>query len=276
MKQKRFSVVAKYVCLLLLAVGVLFPVAWMVGSSFKPATELFTRPPIIVTTHPTAEWYRAVVTRSDAVRLFLNSFVIALVTMVLNIVIASLAAYSVTRFRYRGRNLVLYSSLATYVFPPIVLLVPLYLIIQDLGLVDTRLGVIIPHTLLTLPFSLWLLRAFFASIPIEMDEAARVDGASHFGVYRRIIMPMAAPGLFATGLLAFIISWSEFLFSSVILTSGDKKTLPVGIAEFITSFDIRWGEIMALGTITTIPIVIFFLLIQRQFVAGFLGGGVKG
>src|SRR5690606_20260190 len=140
----------------------------------------------------------------------------------------------------------------------------------------TLLGVIVSGVIVTVPLSLWLLRSFFAAIPYELEEAALIDGANYLGAFTRITLPLAAPGVFSTGLLAFIMSWNEFLFASVIGVSTQNKTLPVGISEFVSSFDIRWGEIMALGTITTIPVLLFFILIQKHFVRGILAGAVKG
>jgi ABC-type glycerol-3-phosphate transport system permease component len=274
-RAKRAGLASDIIFLALLLV-VAFPLIWMIVSSFKPAEELFTSPPTFLIGNPTLEWYQNLLQRSNAPIMFVNSLVIAVATMLVNMVIASLAAFSVSRFRFRGRSAVLFTALGGYVLPPIVLLVPLYEMITSLGLLDTKLGAIIPHTLLTLPFSLWLLSTFFDAIPKEFDEAAYVDGASHFAVFTRIILPLAAPGILSIGLLAFIVSWSEYLFSSVILTSGDNKTLPVGIAEFVTGFDVRWGEIMALGVVTTVPIVVFFGLVQKYFIAGIMGGGLKG
>jgi ABC-type glycerol-3-phosphate transport system permease component len=268
--------VLSYGVLVGLAAVVGFPLLWMVVSSLKPAAELFTRPPRLVPAALTLQWYADVVWRTEAPRLFANSFVVATATMLGNMVLATLAAYGTTRFRFWGRDTMLLAILAAYVLPAILLVAPLYLALNWLRLVDTLAGVTISHLLVTLPFSVWLLRSFFLAIPREIDEAALVDGATYFGAFRRLILPLAAPGVLSTGLLAFILSWSEFLFSSVLLTSGAKKTLPVGIAEFVTAFDIRWGEIMALGTVTTVPILLFFALIQRYFVRGLLAGAVKG
>ncbi|MBX3193821.1 MAG: carbohydrate ABC transporter permease [Microbacteriaceae bacterium] len=261
---------------LLLIALVAFPLLWMLVSSIKPATELFQSPPTFQVENPTVEWYRNLIERSNAPVMFLNSLVIALATMAINMVIASLAAFGLSRFRFRGRSAVMFTALGGYVLPPIVLLIPLYQMISSLGLLDTRIGAIIPHTLLTLPFSLWLLTSFFDAIPRELDEAAYMDGASHLTVFGRIVLPLAAPGVLSIGLLAFMVSWSEYLFSSVILTGRDNKTLPVGIAEFVTGFDVRWGEIMALGVVTTVPIIAFFALVQKYFVAGIMGSGLKG
>src|SRR5262249_8850484 len=163
-----------------------------------------------------------------------------------------------------------------YIFPAIVLFVPLYLIINALGLVDTVPGLVICHAVLTFPFALWMLRSFFEKIPRDIDEAAWVDGASFLRAFVRIFLPLALPGIFSVGVFVFVLSWNEFLFASVLMTEADSKTIPVGIAEYITSFDIRWGEIMAMGTLATVPVVVMFTAVQRHFLRRVLSGAVKG
>jgi len=150
------------------------------------------------------------------------------------------------------------------------------MIVNSLGLVDTRLGLILCHCILTFPFALWMLKSFFEGVPREIDEAAWVDGASFAQTFVLVILPLSLPGLFSVAVFVFVLSWNEFLFASVMITSGDMKTIPLGIAEFITSFDIRWGEIMAIGTLATVPVVIMFLCVQRYFVAGVTSGAIKG
>jgi ABC-type glycerol-3-phosphate transport system permease component len=248
----------------------------MIISSLKPGPELFTSPPKLFPDSLTLEWYRDVIQQSQAPQLFLNSFVVATATMIINLAIATPGAYSLTRFKYFGHDLFLFSTLISYVFPAILLLVPLFLILSSMHSIDTLWGIILSHTIITVPFSIWLMRSFFLSIPVELEEAALVDGSTYLGTFFRIMLPIAAPGALSTGLIAFILSWNEFLFASVIATSSNTKTLPVGISEFITSFDIRWGEIMALGAITTVPVIIFFILIQKYFVKGLTAGAIKG
>lgn len=276
MKQSVMKLIQTYGILVLLTIIIGFPLYWMVSSSLKPGPELFTSPPNLIPKSLTLEWYREVILRSQAPQLFINSFVVATATMIINLVIAIPGAYSLTRFKYLGRDLFFFSTLSSYVFPAILLLVPLFLILSSLHLIDTLGGIILSHTIITVPFSLWLMRSFFLTIPVELEEAALVDGSTYLGAFVRIVLPIAAPGALSTGLIAFIFSWNEFLFASVIATSSSTKTLPVGISEFITSFDIRWGEIMALGTITTIPVIIFFIFIQKYFVKGLTAGALKG
>ena len=150
------------------------------------------------------------------------------------------------------------------------------MIINALDLTDTLAGVVICHSILTFPFALWMLRSFFMTIPREIDEFAWVDGASFVRTFATIILPLALPGIFSVGVFVFVLSWNEYLFASVLITSSAHKTIPLGIAEFITSFDVRWGEIMAMGTLATVPVVVLFLCVQRYFLRGVIAGAVKG
>jgi ABC-type glycerol-3-phosphate transport system permease component len=261
---------------LLLVVFIGFPLLWMLVSSFKPAEQLFVSPPRLLPSTLTLDWYRNVMLQSDAPTYFRNSLVIGAATTAICLSIGTLAAYGVTRFEFPGKRVFLIGALLSYVFPAIVLFVPIYMIINSLGLIDTLAGVVIAHTILTFPFALWMLRSFFIAIPREIDEAAWVDGASYFMTFVAIILPLALPGVFSVGVFVFVLSWNEYLFAGVLITSGSLKTIPVGISEFITSFDVRWGEIMAMGALATMPVIALFLSVQRFFLRGVIAGAIKG
>ena len=265
-----------YVVSLLLVVFIGFPLLWMLVSSFKPAAQLFVSPPRLLPSTLTLDWYRNVMLQSDAPTYFRNSLVIGAATTAICLSIGTLAAYGVTRFEFPGKRVFLIGALLSYVFPAIVLFVPIYMIINSLGLIDTLAGVVIAHTILTFPFALWMLRSFFIAIPREIDEAAWVDGASYFLTFVAIILPLALPGVFSVGVFVFVLSWNEYLFAGVLITSGSLKTIPVGISEFITSFDVRWGEIMAMGALATMPVIALFLSVQRFFLRGVIAGAIKG
>jgi ABC-type glycerol-3-phosphate transport system permease component len=275
-RRARIRAALGYGIALVLVIGVGFPLLWMVISSVKPAKELFTSPPRMIPDSFTLDWYRTVIFESSAPRLFLNSFLIAMGTTLLCITGGTLAAYSVTRFDFPGKRTFLMGALVSYIFPAIVMFVPLYLIMSALNLVDTLSGIILCHTVLTFPLALWMLRSFFLGIPRELDEAAWVDGASFIKTFWVIIVPLVLPGIFSVAIFVFTLSWNEFLFASILASSGVHKTIPVGIAEYITAYDVRWGEIMALGTLTTIPVVALFLFAQKYFLRGVLAGAVKG
>jgi ABC-type glycerol-3-phosphate transport system permease component len=259
------------------AIGLVgFPLFWMVMSSFKPATELFKIPPTILPHIFSFEWYQEAFSNSTVIRYFLNSLTVASSTSILVIIIATFGAYSLTRFRFFGRKAITIAVLSAYCIPPIMLMIPLYRIIASLQLKASLFGVIIGHMTVTFPFAIWLLISFFRSIPREIEEAALVDGGSDFTVFYKIILPLCIPGILSTGILVFILSWNEYLLASVLVSQDTMKTLTVGLANYISSVEINWGVIMALGTATTIPIVIMFTAIQKYFVEGLTAGAVKG
>ncbi len=262
------------IALLIVIVG--FPLAWMALSSFKPGVELFTIPPQILPKNWSLEWYIQAFSNENVIRYFLNSLLIASVVMVVDMLIGTLTAYSLTRFRFRGRKLILISVLAAYCVPPIMLMLPLYKIVNTLGLSQSHIGVIIAHLTVTLPFSVWLLVSFFKKLPKEIDEAAVMDGANEMQVFLKIELPLCVSGVLSTGIMAFIMSWNEFLLASVLITKESMKTLTVGLANYISSTHIDWGIIMALGTVTTIPVIILFAMVQKYFVEGMTAGAVKG
>jgi ABC-type glycerol-3-phosphate transport system permease component len=214
-------------------------------------------------------------TASDAPLWFFNSFTVAGATTLLNAGIGALAAHGISRFQYPGRRAFMGLLLLGYTFPVILLLIPLYLLLESLHLLGTLAGVILAHLVMTLPFSIWLMRSFILAIPRELEQAAVIDGCSEWGAFLRVTLPLARVGLVATSLFAFVLSWNEYLLASVI-TGGGTRTLPVGIAGFISAYDIHWGEIMALGTLVTVPIVVGFAVVQSYFEKGLLAGGVKG
>ena len=265
-----------YAVAIALAAFIALPLLWMVISSLKPPQELFTSPPRILPEHFTLRWYATVIRDTDAPLFFRNSLVVGITTTLACLTVGVLAAYALTRFEFPGKNLFLAAALVTYLFPAIVLFVPIYMTLATLRLLDSWPGLVICHAVLTFPFAVWMLRAFFASIPKEIDEAAWVDGASYFVTFLKIVLPLSLPGVFSVGIFVFVLSWNEFLFASIVMSTGNMKTIPVGISEFITSFDVRWGEIMAMGTLATVPVVVLFFSVQRYFLKGVLAGAVKG
>jgi ABC-type glycerol-3-phosphate transport system permease component len=253
-----------------------FPLLWMALSSLKPSTEFFTSPPTIFPQNISFEWYLNAFSNATVVQYFINSFIVASGTTIIVIIMATLGAYSLTRFHYRGRKAITMAVLSAYCIPPIMLLIPLYRIVASLHQNDSLFGVIIGHTTVTFPFAIWLLISFFRNIPREIDEAALINGASDFVVFSQIIMPLSLPGVLSTGILVFILSWNEYLLSSVLISQDSMKTLTVGLANYISSTEINWGVLMALGTATTVPIVLMFTAIQKYFIEGMTAGAVKG
>ncbi len=275
-QQKLKSTIITCTLVLFVIIMVGFPLLWMIISSFKPGTELFNVPPKVFPTVFSLEWYKQAFSNENVIHYFLNSLKIAGIVMVVDMGIGTLTAYSVTRFSYKGSRLLRMSILAAYCIPPIMLMIPLYKIMAALHLTGSHVGVIIGHLTITLPFSVWLLISFFRKLPREIDEAAMIDGANEWQVFVQIDFPLCISGILSTGIMAFIMSWNEFLLSSVLINKEAMKTLTVGISNYISSTHIDWGIIMALGTITTIPVVILFAAVQKYFVEGMTAGAVKG
>ena len=268
-----------YVALTVYAVVAIFPLYWLVTSSFKTGLELISPTPTLLPLHPSLANYARVFSTGLIVDFFVNSIKISIITTICLIVIASLAAYSLTRFQYPGRSIIANSVLAAYMFPGILLAVPLAIFYADVGLINTHFGLILAYVTFGLPFALWLLIAYFETIPHEIDEAARVDGASHFGVYWRVILPLAAPGLVTAAIFAFLGAWNEFLLALVLIQQNELKTLPVGLALFLQGGPgdtIEWGGRMAAGVMVIFPSLLFFILVSRYIVHGLAAGAVKG
>lgn len=249
------------------------PFLWQVVTSLRPEGELHR---ISLPSTWTLAHYRAVFAGRPFVGALLNSALVASATTLLAITVGSLAAFAVTRLRFRGRNLVLVFALGVSMFPPIATVSPLYLALRALGLRDTLAGLVLPYTTFSLPLALWLLTTFFREIPDELYQAARVDGCSAFQAFRRVLLPLAAPGLATTAILVFIFAWNEFLYALTFISSPAKRTVPVAIALFAGEHQEPWGEIAAASVIATLPLILATVLFQRRIVAGLTAGAVKG
>ncbi len=274
--RKLAMLLAAYALLLFALVVILFPLIWMFLSSFKGQTELFARDTTLFPVVWTWENYINVWFNTPFPLYFWNSFYIAVVTTVLTVFIAVYASYAIARLEFRGRNAFGIMLLITQMFPHIMLVLPLFAIIRTLGLFNTHAALIIAYTAFSLPFAIWMLRSFFAAIPLELEDAAAVDGASLMGTLHKVILPLAGPGIAAVGMYTFIQAWNEFLFALVFLQSQSLRTLPLGLASFQEEFTFRWDLMMAGGSIVSLPVLVFFLFMQRFIVQGLLGGAVKG
>jgi ABC-type glycerol-3-phosphate transport system permease component len=271
----RFSPVLP-VLAVLLVVASLFPVAWMALSSIKTLQELYTVPPSWIPAAPTLRNYVTVLLESNIPRYFLNSVVIAGGATLVALIFALPAAYGFARFEFRGKRFWQASILAGQMLPTAAVIVPLFILLRTLGLMNTYAGLILVYMILTLPLSVWMLTGFLRAIPAELEEAALIDGATRLGVLVRIILPLAVPGIVAVMVYSFVTAWNEFIFALCFALDSRVKTLPIGLAEFSTEFNTDWGAVMAASMIMTLPIVLMFLVMQRLFVTGMMSGATKG
>lgn len=268
----------KYLLIILAVLIAVAPIYWMLTISLKHEVDQFAVPPRWFLFTPTLAHYRdAFLTRSFG-QYLINSAIVSVLSTFSALVIGTLAAYALARFKmpYRlDRKLSLW-ILSTRMFPPIVTAVPLFLMMRDLRLLNTRLSLVILYTGFNLPFVIWMMRGFFVEVPRELEEAALVDGDSRLGALRRVLLPLVAPGLAATAVFCLIISWNEFLFALVMTQTDAAMTLPVGIAGRVTQYEIKWGVMSAAGVVAMMPILIFAMAVQRYLVRGLSLGAVKG
>ena len=262
-------------CLLLVAVC-LFPFVWMGLSSIKVLNELYTIPPRWWPDNPTLSNYHKVLFASRIPRYFVNSIVISVGSTVLALILAVFAANGFARFRFRGQSFWQACVLVGQLLPTAAIIVPLFITLRVLGLVNTYWGLILVYMIITLPLSVWMLTSYFKAIPLELEEAAIIDGASRLGILFRITLPLSLPGIVAVLVYAFITTWNEFIFALCFATNSSVKTLPIGLAEFSTEFNTDWGAVMAASTVMTIPIALLFLVFQKLFVGGLTAGATKG
>ncbi|ABW16382.1 binding-protein-dependent transport systems inner membrane component [Parafrankia sp. EAN1pec] len=263
--------------LLLILVVVLygFPFAYLVGTSFKTPSDAISVPPAILPRGWSLENYRSALTTAGVVPAFVNSFSTAATSTVLSLVLAVPAAYGITRYRTVSGRVFIMVALVTRMVPPVAIGVPLVGMMNFLHLRDTPAGLALAHTTISLPLSIWLLTSFFAAVPVELEDAAKVDGCGRMGVLWRVVVPVISGGLAVVAIFAFLASWNEFLFA-LLLTAVEAQTTPIVIANFQTQFGLQWGPMTALATVYSIPVVLFTLLLQRRIVAGLTLGAVKG
>ena len=265
-----------YLCAAAMAVFCGFPLFWMVLTSLKIDREILTSVPIFWPSVLQIDAYQRLFSMTNFATYFVNSITVAAGATILNMVVATLAAYGITRFRFRGRDTIATIMLFTYMFAPIMIIVPFYILMRGAGLVNTHLGLMLGYASFSLPFSMWLLRSFFQSIPLDLEEAAMTDGASRLQAVIRVIVPLALPGVIAVSIFTFIVAWNDYLFARVLISSDNLKTLPVGMQDLYTATITDWGMMMAAGVVITFPALVFFIAVQRYLIAGWGTGGVKG
>lgn len=256
----------------------LLPVVWIVSLSFKSPAETAAGSPHFLPQDPTLQNYRDILDNGDFLDALRNSFGIAAIATLLSVVFATLAAYAIARLEFRGKRLVLSLALAIAMFPVVSLVGPLFDMWRTLHLFNTWPGLIIPYMSFTLPLAIWTLAAFFREIPWEMEQAAQVDGATPWQAFRKVIVPLAAPGVFTAAILTFFFAWNEFVLAISLTTTTKARTVPAQMSFFVgpDPFNPPYGQLATASVIVTVPIVLIVLLFQRKIVAGLTSGAVKG
>ena len=267
--------VSLYLGALVLAVYSAFPIYWMIASSLRPAREMLTDPTIIPRTI-TFDNYHSLLAQTDYLSQFFNSLIVALCTVFLTMVLSIMIAYGVTRQRMRGKQVIITGMLYAYMFPPLLLAIPLFSMLNSIGLADTLFSLVISHLTITMPLGVWFLWGFFKTMPFELEEAAMVDGCSRLGAFLRVVLPLSVPGLVTVAIFAFLLSWTDYTFALVMIGSDANKTVPLGLASMVGAFDLRWGDIMAGSTLIALPLFAAFIALSRYFVQGLTAGAIKG
>jgi multiple sugar transport system permease protein len=256
----------------------LFPIYWIAANSFKLDIDIFAVPPLWFPETPTLKHYDAAFVQRPFLLYALNSLIIAVASTLVSLVFGTLAGYALARFRYPGqwRYQISFWILSTRMMPPIVTIIPLYIAFNYLDMLNTKPAVAIAYTAFNLPFATWMMKSYFQDLPVELEEAAIVDGDTRWGAFLRVALPLARPGLAATAIFCLIVSWNEFLLALVLTLTAQSQTLPIGIAGRVTQYTTYWGEISAAGFMACIPIMIFAFIVQKHLVRGLSFGAVKG
>ena len=275
MKTKRLGNAISHIYLLILTFLAIFPLIWMLISSIKSKGELTGNPTAFLPKQITFEYFRHVIFDLGFIVNIRNSVLISLCTTLIAIVIASLAAYGIVRFFPKVGNTMSKVLVTTYIFPPILLAIPYSIVMAKMGLTNTRVGLIIVYLSFSIPYAVWLLVGFFKTVPIGIEEAAKIDGANKIQVFAKVVVPLVAPGIVATAIYTFINAWNEFLHSLILMNDTSKMTVAVALRSLNGSEILDWGDMMAASTLVVIPSIIFFCLIQNKISGGLSEGAVK-
>ena len=265
--------VAQLVAIVVLAIFILVPIYWMVSTSIKTGNQTFAMPPVFVF-QPTFEHYREVFAEGAVTKGLRNSLIVASLSTLLALLLGTPAAYAMARFDFRGKASLWFWIISNRFISPIVVALPFFLLARDLSLLDSHWVLILTYLTFNIPLVIWLCIDQFRAIPRDIDQAAMVDGANQWQALRTVVLPLAIPGLVVAAILCFVFSWNEFLFA-LVLTRAEAKTAPVEAANFMTGFGVRWGPMMATGTLIVLPVVIFAALVSRHLVRGLTMGAVK-
>jgi multiple sugar transport system permease protein len=265
-----------YTVLTGLALAVLFPFYWMTITSFKSEEQMRSLASMFWPKPLVTENYQQLLSKTEFAAWYGNSVVVSVSSTLLATAVGTIGAYALARLRFLGRGFMASATLITYLVPPSILFIPLYAQMRNLGLANSLAGLIAAYPSFTVPFVTWLLMGYFESIPEELEEAAMIDGATRFGAFYKIVLPLSAPGVLAAALYAFTQAWNEFLYALVFITDARLRTLPVGLASFITGDVYGWGYLMSGAVLTTLPVIAAYIYLQKYMVEGLTAGSVKG
>jgi multiple sugar transport system permease protein len=264
--------------ILALVVGAVFagfPVFWMLSSSFKSNSEIFLSPPQVITEHFSLDAYRSIFSDSEKVRFFINSYIVALSVTALTLLVAILAGYAFSRFEFPGKRVLNVTIVSVQAVPPITLLIPYFGLMVTLRLYNTYWALIFTYMVFTLPYAIIMMTGYFNTLPRELDEAVKVDGAGSFTALWRVLVPISIPGLVSVGIYTFMIAWNEYLFALTLTRTVDMRTVPIGIQLLMGQHSYEWNQMMAMSILGCVPVLILFLFFQRFFIGGMTAGSVK-
>ena len=277
-RRRRQAAAQKALLLVGLTVGGLFaglPVLWMASNSFKKNTEIFALPPQLVTSGFSFDAYTSILTDPTKVRFFVNSYVVALSVTALTLLVAILAAYAFSRYDFPFKNALNVLVISVQAVPPITLLIPYFGLVVALKMYNTYQGLILTYMVFTLPYAIIMMTGYFNTLPRELDEAVKVDGAGAFQALWRVLVPIAVPGIVSVGIYTFMIAWNEYLFALTLTKTEDMRTVPIGIQLLMGQHSYEWSEMMAMSILGCIPVMLLFLFFQRYFIGGMTAGAVK-
>ncbi|MQY77588.1 MAG: ABC transporter permease subunit [Bacteroidetes bacterium] len=266
---------AIYISISVITILLIFPFLWMVSTAFKDKSEIFSVVPRLIPRKISFENFRSMWIDSRFHIYFLNSSIVAISTTVVSIIFSTFLAYGISRFKFRGRKIVFNLMLFTQMFPLSLLIITIYIVFIKIKLYDSLIGLVVAYCTFAIPFATMMLKAYFDGLPVELEEAAAIDGCTPISTIFRIVIPLSAPGIVAMGLFAFILAWQEFMIALTLIRTTEMRTLPVAITMMVGMREVFWGPLMAGTTVTTIPVVILFIYFQKYMISGMTMGAVK-